>query len=257
MFIKAIPDDHVLSGKYLIEAATSSGLPATAPAPRLRWYGASAEWIVLIFDDLDGRHPDLSQGSADVPAVVTAVSSMVELLTPSPLSDLPSVSTTRVSLLHGWRELVVCPPADLGGWERRHLRDLSELETHWAQHADGSTLVHGDIRPDNMIIATGEVVFVVDWAQPSLGAAWQDIADLVPHMIMAGHSPVSAEKTLIGVPAWDFAPPEVITSYAASFAGYWTGMSRQPAPPGVPNLRAYQRRAAAAAIAWTMYRTGW
>ncbi|WP_326645942.1 hypothetical protein OG884_14885 [Streptosporangium sp. NBC_01755] len=76
-------------------------------------------------------------------------------------------------------------------------------------------------------------------------------------MIMAGHSPASAEKTLIGVPAWDLALPEVITSYAASFAGYWTRMSRQPAPTGVPNLRGYQRRAAAAAIAWTMYRTGW
>ncbi|WP_037969303.1 phosphotransferase family protein [Streptosporangium amethystogenes] len=257
VFIKAIPDDHVLSGKYLTEAATSADLPATAPTPRLRWYDASAGWIVLIFEDLDGRHPDLSPGSADVPAVVTAVSGLVELLTPSPLSDLPSASTTRVSLLHGWRELVTCPPADLGGWERRHLCDLSELETHWAQHADGSTLIHGDIRPDNMIATAGEVVFVVDWAQPSRGAAWQDIADLVPHMIMAGHSPVSAEKTLIGVPAWDFALPEVITSYAASFAGYWTRMSRQPAPPGVPNLRGYQRRAAAAAIAWTMYRTGW
>lgn len=182
---------------------------------------------------------------------------MGELLAPSPLSDLPSASTTRVSLLHGWREMVARPLSDLGGWERRHLRDLSELETHWAHYADGATLVHGDIRPDNMIIAMGGGVFVVDWAQPSRGAAWQDVADLVPHMIMAGHSPASAEKTLIGVQAWDFAPSDVITGYAASFAGYWTRMSRQPAPPGVPNLRAYQRRAAAAAIAWTTYRTGW
>ncbi|MBG0818501.1 hypothetical protein [Planomonospora sp. ID82291] len=74
---------------------------------------------------------------------------------------------------------------------------------------------------------------------------------------MAGHSPATAEKALVGASAWDLTPPEVITGYAASFAGYWTRMSRQPAPSGVPNLRAYQRRAAAAAIAWTMYRTGW
>jgi hypothetical protein len=49
----------------------------------------------------------------------------------------------------------------------------------------------------------------------------------------------------------------VISSYAAAYAGYWTRMSRQPAPPGVPHLRNYQRRAAAAAIAWSRYRTGW
>jgi hypothetical protein len=30
-----------------------------------------------------------------------------------------------------------------------------------------------------------------------------------------------------------------------------------PNPPGVPGLRAYQARAAQAAIAWTVHRTGW
>lgn len=256
VFIKAIPDDHVLSGKYRTEAATAAALPATALTPHLRWHGASAGWTVLIFDDLDGRHPDLSPESTDVSAVVAAVSGMAGPLTPSPVPDLLPASTVRGSFLHGWRELTTCPPPDLGGWEQRHLHDLAELETLWAQHADGPTLVHGDIRPDNMLISDG-AVFVVDWAQPSRGAAWQDVTDLVPHLVMAGHSPAMAEKALVGVPAWDLTSAEVITSYAAAFAGYWTRMSRQPAPPGVPNLRAYQRRAASAAITWAMYRTGW
>ncbi|MEV7971475.1 phosphotransferase, partial [Sphaerisporangium sp. NPDC088356] len=131
-------------------------------------------------------------------------------------------------------------------------------ETLWGRHADGSTLVHGDIRPDNLLITTSDRTgFVVDWAQPCQGAAWQDITDLVPHLIMAGNTPGAAEKALAGARAWDLVPSDVITSYAAAYAGYWTRMSRQPAPPGVPNLRNYQRRAAAAAIAWTRYHTGW
>ncbi|WP_405140699.1 aminoglycoside phosphotransferase family protein [Sphaerisporangium sp. NBC_01403] len=257
-FVKAIPADHVLAGKYQVEAETADRLPSAIPAPRLRWHGTSAGWIVLIFDDIEGRHPDLSPGSADIPTVVPAVSDMVELLTPSPLSGLPQASAGRVRWLHGWRELADSPPSDLGGWEQQHLHELADLETLWGRHADGTTLVHGDIRPDNLLITTSNRTgFVVDWAQPCQGAAWQDLTDLVPHLIMAGNTPGAAEKALVGARAWDLVPSDVITSYAAAYAGYWTRMSRQPAPPGVPNLRNYQRRAAAAAIAWTRYRTGW
>lgn len=256
VFIKAIRSDHVLVRKYRIEADTASQLPSAAPAPRLRWHGTEADWMVLIFDDIDGRHPDLSPGSTDVPTVASALSDMAELLTPSPLPSLPPASISRVRLLHGWRDLAESPPHDLGGWERCHVHALADLETLWGRHADGTTIVHGDIRPDNLLI-TGGTAFVVDWAQPSQGAAWQDVTDLIPHLIMAGHTPGAAEKTLVGIPSWDLAAPDVITSYAAAFAGYWTRMSRQPAPPGVPHLRSYQRRAAAAAVAWTMYRTGW
>ncbi|MEV6865410.1 aminoglycoside phosphotransferase family protein [Streptosporangium subroseum] len=256
VFIKAIRTDHVLAGKYRTEAETAGRLPSAAPAPRLRWHGMEADWVVLIFDDVDGRHPDLSPGSPDVSTVASALSDMAGLLTPSPLSGLPPASVSRVRLLYGWHDLAESPPHDLGDWEQLHLRALADLETLWGRHADGATLVHGDIRPDNLLITDGTAV-VVDWAQPCQGAAWQDIADLIPHLIMAGHTPETAEKALTGLPSWDLAATEVMTSYAAAFAGYWTRMSRQPAPPGVPHLRSYQRRAAEAALAWTMYRTGW
>lgn len=47
---------------------------------------------------------------------------------------------------------------------------------------------------------------------------------------------------------------DAITGYAAAYAGYWARMCRQPDPDGVPYLRAYQRRASAAALAWTIHR---
>ncbi|WP_433241517.1 aminoglycoside phosphotransferase family protein [Streptosporangium sp. CA-135522] len=257
VFIKAIPNDHVLAAKYRTEAETAGHLPGNTPSPRLRWHGTAAGWVILIFDDIDGRHPDLTPGSPDIFTVASALSDMAALLTPNPLPHLPLASISRARLLHGWGDLATSPPHDLGGWEQRHLQALTDLETLWVRHADGTTLVHGDIRPDNLLITSDATAAVVDWAQPCQGAAWQDIADLIPHMIMAGHSPQTAEKALIGLSVWDLAEPDVITSYAAAFAGYWTRMSRQSAPPGVPHLRSYQRRAAAAAITWTMYRTGW
>ena len=58
------------AGKYLEETATCRQLPAAAPAPRLRWDGQIDGWIVLIFDDIDGRHPVLAPGSPDTGRVV-------------------------------------------------------------------------------------------------------------------------------------------------------------------------------------------
>ncbi len=63
LFAKGIPAGHPLAGKYRTEADTARLLPATAPAPRLRWDGPIAGWVVLVFDDIDGRHADLSPGS--------------------------------------------------------------------------------------------------------------------------------------------------------------------------------------------------
>ncbi|MGH3751693.1 MAG: phosphotransferase family protein [Pseudonocardiaceae bacterium] len=158
--------------------------------------------------------------------------------------------------MHGWELIAQDPPYDLGAWERRQLAELAKAETVWRSHADGPTLVHGDIRPDNLLITPHGKVAVVDWAHASCGAAWQDVADLVPHLVMAGHTPASAETQLAGTGVWEAAGEEVLTSYAAACAGYWTRMSREPAPAGVPHLRAYQRRAAGAALAWVRHRSG-
>lgn len=210
--------------------------------------------MVIIFDNIDGRHPDLAPGSADIGRVVNAVAVMSDTLTPCPILDVELSSTARGDWLHGW-DLITCQtPPDLGGWERQHLDELVKAETVWRAHADGPALVHGDIRPDNLLVTTAGTITVVDWARASRGASWQDVADLVPHLIMAGHTPASAESCVAAVNVWQATDAEVLTSYAVAYAGYWTWMSRQPAPEGVPHLRSYQRHAATAAMAWVRHR---
>jgi len=185
------------------------------------------------------------------------VAGLETVLTPCPVPGAPSAVAGLADLVHGWRELAAAPRPAFGGWARRHLDDLAGAETWWLNAAGGKTLVHGDVSASNLLVTPARSVFLIDWAQPVCGAAWLDAADLVPHLIMAGHEPAAAEQALGGVPAWGNADPGVITSYAVAFAGYWTRMSRQPAPPGVPHLRAHQARAAAAATAWAAHRTGW
>ncbi|GAA4617326.1 hypothetical protein GCM10023195_77320 [Actinoallomurus liliacearum] len=256
VFAKGIPAAHPLAGKYRDEAATTRALPAAAPAPRLHWDGQIADWVVLVLDDVEARHADLSPGSPDVPRVVATIAGLADVLTPCPV-DAPAAEIELADFVHGWGTLAATPPTDLDEWTRRHLDDLAALETAWLPAAAGDTLIHGDVNTSNLLIDPEGRAFLIDWAQPARGSAWLDVVDLVPHLILAGHTPAAAEAALADVPAWRDTDPAVITSYAAAFAGYWARSSRQPAPPGVPHLRSHQGRAARAAIAWTVHRTGW
>jgi Ser/Thr protein kinase RdoA (MazF antagonist) len=152
---------------------------------------------VLVFDDIDGRHADLSPGSPDVGPVVTAIAALESALTPCPVPSAPAAAELA-GLVHGWQELAAAPEAVPDDWARRHLDDLAAAETRWLAAADGKTLVHGDINASNLLIAGTREVFLIDWAQPACGAPWLDIADLVPHLILAGHTPARAERDSAG-----------------------------------------------------------
>jgi len=121
--------------------------------------------------------------------------------------------------------------------------------------AGGATLVHGDLRADNVLI-TDDGAVLVDWAFAGCGAPWLDLAALVPQLILAGHTPCDAEQCLARLPAWQNAPPPAVTSYAVACAGYWTRSSQLPAPADAPHLRGYQARAGRAAVEWAAWRWG-
>lgn len=67
------------------------------------------------------------------------------------------------------------------------------------------------------------------------------MADLIPHLILAGHTAGRAGHALATRPGWarlGRPPPGIITSYAAASARCRARGSRLPAdPPGVPNPR--------------------
>lgn len=249
VFVKAVPADHPLASAYQREADTVAHLPDTVPAPRLRWHRELQGWHVLVFDAVPGRHPDLSPGSDDIGRVLDTVTQLPTHQAP----DLPASWRERGGWLHGWATMGDDLPPDLPEWVHRRLPELVRIEKQWIPNAAGDTLVHGDLRPDNLIIYDDRVL-VVDWSHATCGAPWQDIADLIPHMIMAGCSPGQAQQQVARLAAWQATNPDTITAYAAAFAGYWLASSSRPAPPSVPHLRGYQRIAGAAALRWLHHR---
>ena len=250
IFVKGLPSDHALAASYRYEAACAALLPAAVPAPRLRWHEEVAGWIVLGFDDVEGHHPLLGPPGRDLARVLDAVTSLQV-----PVSGLPQRADRIGPWLHGWAELAAAPPGVLHPWAAAHLPALAAAERGWLPAAGGGTLVHGDLRADNMLAADSGVV-LVDWAFASAGATWLDLADLVPQMILAGHTPASAEEHLGNLAAWRAAPDEAVTSYAAACAGYWTRSAMLPVPADAPHLRRYQARAGRAAVEWVAWRWG-
>jgi aminoglycoside phosphotransferase (APT) family kinase protein len=263
LFVKAIPADHPLAAAYETEAHTLAELPAAALAAELVWCGTVDGWIVMVLTDVPGRHPDLGIGSPDIPVVVDAVAAMSRALNPSPLVDAAPVTVPR-----GWRDLTTDQlETEPTAWAISRLGELAALEERWAAQAAGTALVHNDIRPDNLLLTPDSNgagngdrrhtrVTVVDWAQARLGRPWRDTASLVPHLIMAGHTPRQAEAHLMGTELAT-TDPELVTANAAALAGYLIKSAPLPPPPNVPHLRAYQARAAQAVSAWVRHRTGW
>jgi hypothetical protein len=48
-----------------------------------------------------------------------------------------------------------------------------------------------------------------------------------------------------------------VTGLLAGIAGMWAEKIRQPAPPGIPTLRAFQRAQLDATLPWIRRRTEW
>jgi aminoglycoside phosphotransferase (APT) family kinase protein len=257
VFVKGAPAGHPMIRGYYAEAHVTAALPGDAPAPELLGT-IDDEWLLLVFEDVDGYQPDLRPGSSDVSALLASVTALRELLTPCPVPGLVTAEEVLGPRLCGWTYLSRRLPHDLDLWARRNIDKLVALESAWRPWAGGDTMLHMDLRPDNVLCRHLDgTALIVDWAQAVRGAPWLELANLVPYLIVAGHSPADAEQRGLSGPAMSQAPAWAVTGFAAGVAGYLAASSRQPSPPGAYGLRAFQATAAAAALAWVAHRTRW
>ncbi len=255
VFLKGVAIDHPIHPVYAEEALIARAMPAGAPVPRLLDTWQHGGWSLMAFQDIDGRHPDLSPRSADIPTVLASLNSLPATVTPSPLPDAPPVATALGDAMHGWAALAE-QNAGLDLWTTRHLPRLSAAERIWQTHSHGDTLLHSDLRPDNMLL-TGDDCLIVDWAYLHQGAPWIDPAMLLPHFIRAGHSPAQAEELMAGLDSWKNVAQDALTSWAIALTGYWNRSARLRSPAKVPYLRGYQAEMAAIGRGWIEHRTGW
>ncbi len=251
-FVKAVSAETNAASPRMhrAEARCSAALPDTVPAPRLLTSYDDGTWVALAFEDVDGRQPRLPWRAEEFGRVLDAVDALGRVLTPAPY-DAPSVAEAKAGHFRGWHKLIEAGAEDddrLDPWVRANLRTLAGLAEPWAEHAAGETLVHGDLRADNMLVtADGRVVFV-DWPHAVRGAPWLDLLIMLP-CVRAQGGP-DPEDVFTARPSGRAADPEGVTAVLAALAGYFVRQASLPGPPGLPTLRAFQGAQGTAAVAW-------
>jgi hypothetical protein len=249
-FVKAVPPDVNPNTPtiYRREIEAASALPDGIPAPRLLWSldeGADG-WVVLLFEDVDGRPPRLPWTAPDLGAAIEAVDVLAEKLTPSPLAAGQQGERMAADWAR-WGELAAAPPPDLEPWFSSHVGDLVDIESQLAELTRGETLVHSDVRSDNLIIAADRC-WVVDWAWPLNGAPWMDV--VVFALFVEGEGGPAADEVLAMSRTGRSAPAAGVLSLLCTVAGGLTWQANRPAMPGLPGLRAFQRAHAQIARRW-------
>jgi hypothetical protein len=260
-FVKAVsPEPNEMAPSlHRREGRIVAAIPSSAPVPRLLWMldDDPDGWVVLAFEDVDGRQPDVPWRNDEIWVVLEAMERLASDLSPSPLR--PPLVADAAEAFGGiddlsWASLIAAPNPSLDPWSARHLAALAALEASASEAARGDTLQHFDLRADNMLL-TADGVRVVDWPHAHIGQPWVDLVWFAPSVGMQGGPPPRELVKRFG-PARD-ADPAALDAVVAGVAAYFTAGSLEPPYPGLPTLRAFQAAQAEVARAWLAERTGW
>lgn len=225
----------------LDQAIAAGGLPA----PRLRGTAELAPWFALVVDDVPGRHPALPWRDDELGLVLAALGRLAEAPAPA---TVPAIGEYFGTAFTGWRTLAATPGDDrIDPWARARLGELAGLEATWAARAEGDTLLHADVRADNLLL-TSDGVVLVDWPHACRGAAFADVVFFAPSVAMQGGPEPAA--VLARSPTGRGASRDAVAAVVCALAGFFTERSLQPPPPGLPTVRRFQAAQAEVTCRW-------
>jgi hypothetical protein len=218
VFVKGLPSAHRRVITQAREAAVSPLVRDLSPA--LLWHFDEAGWNVLGYEYAPGRHADYSPGSPDLDRLVHL---------------MDALSAIKV-------------PDDPGPFKR--------AEDRWKPYLDdpetaavfaGPVLTHSDWTPDNVLISE-QRAWLIDWAWPTLGAAWTDPACWVLRLMASGgHTTHEAERQASRLPAFQAADPAHIDLFAAANVRLWDEIAQA-------STSDWTAKMAQAAKSWAAYR---
>jgi hypothetical protein len=237
-FVKAV--GHALNDDspdlHRAEARVVAALPAGLPTPPLLGVHDDGEWVALVYEDVEGRHPHTPWRQGEVAAVLAALRRLAV-----PVTGLPSLQAGSAGDFAGWRNVAADPPATLDPWAAGHLDLLAGLADRGYAALAGDALVHGDLRADNLLIRPDGSVVVIDWPYGCAGPAWFDPLCLVLNVRLYGGA--ISDDVIEG-------DPDDVTGCVAGLAGMFTDRARRPAPPGLPTVRRFQQEQAGVMLTW-------
>lgn len=255
-FLKAVgsglnPDTP---GLFRREVAVLSHLGEHALWARLLASYDDGEWVALLIEDVEGRHPCFSR-PAELDAVLRGVDRLSEVLQER---DLPA-SVPLVELSQRFRlwadtlsSLSQAPPeapvppwvhGQAPGWAARLLRLAEQPASHVA---------HWDIRVDNLLLRPGGQVVFLDWGMAARGPAW---ADPLLARLERVEDPWF-DASIPHSPALSEAGDEVVTAFLAGFGTHLAVRSVVAVDVNLPTLNDFRLRESRRILGAVARRTG-
>ena len=177
----------------------------------------------MIFDDVPGHPPSRPWTWEEASPVLAAVRELSAALTPAPPG-------------RPWKgfieDIFPDPPGLFGQIASRGLLPdiagrLRDLGMSAADSVRGDTLVHSDLRDDNVILADTDEVWVCDWNWPTRGPIWADTLTVAISMVGDG---LDGDRILVS-PDWLPTPTRTWSM------GFWRCCCWATASPQVPRRR--------------------
>jgi len=250
-FVKAVSthQNGHSPGIHRKEAAVAAALPAGLPAPSLIGTFDDGEWVALVLSDVEGRHPHVPWHGVEIHLVLDALLTIAWTPLPPELAQLPPLEAALADPFRGWTRLRSNPPADGDPWVLRNLDTLERLAERGLQDVAGGSLVHTDVRADNIIITAGNGAVFVDWPWAAVGASWVDALTVLVNVRVFDPS-FDADGLLASHEVFAPATTANVNGFLSGLAAYFVDAARQPPPPGLPTLRTFQQQQGEAVIHW-------
>ena len=238
------------------EGAISARLPDAVPAPALIGAVDDGDWIALVLEDVEGRHPSTPWQSRELAGVFAALRQVaaVDLPADVPVVDLADVLARDT--LARWRALtpdaVPVLPRGLDAWVRTRLDELTDAAAQAVDDVRGDRLVHYDTRADNILLRPDGTVVLVDWPWGARGAGWFDALTLLINVLY--YDPSADVDALLAGDVFQGMSRGAATHVLAALGGMFLEASLRPDPPRMPTLRTFQRDQAIVTLEWARRR---
>ncbi|MCD4526275.1 phosphotransferase [Nocardioides sp. cx-173] len=250
-FVKAASAkaQRMFAHSYREEARKLAALPPATPAPRLLWVHDADDWVVLGLEHVEARNPRRPWRATDLQAAVAMLARTAEVLTPAPGPLSHERFEVEFAEFPGFWDHVRTTRPDLP-----HLEEAAALAARFAEVTAGDTLVHTDVRDDNILVGPDGSAVLCDWNWPVVGAAWLDTVFL---MIGPRGDGLDVDAALAAAPLTAEVPAEHVDIVLALLAAYFLRQGDEPVPPSSPYLREAQRWQGEVVWEWLCERRGW
>jgi aminoglycoside phosphotransferase (APT) family kinase protein len=248
-FVKAASTaaQRAFAASYREEARKLRALPESVPAPRILWT-VDEDWVVLGIEYVESRAPRRPWRADELDLCLDALETVARVLTPAPPGlELDPIGDELAAWPAFWETV-------RGRHDLPHADEAAALAAGFARVVTGDTLVHVDVRDDNVLLTTDGRALFCDWNWPAAGAPWLDSLFV---LIGPRGDGLDVESVIASRPLLRGVPADHIDRVLALVTGYFLGSAAEPVPPTSPYLRDVQRWQGEVVWDWLCERRGW